>query len=243
MIAAWLLTLFALGGIGMGVFPGRSRGFSPKLAAAGGGLLSGIAVFWLFPEIVAVSSWWKAALLVAFIFSLLFTFDRTLHRLHHSFSDSAAEAGLVAGPLLIAAGIHSFLDGWSVRFASMDSLTNLAVPAGLALHKVPEGLALGLVARESFRSRNTAFLVAASVECFTLIGAWIEPVANRVGAAEFGHVWLALVLSVIAGSFLFLGAHTALPARRKPELMIAFAGAFVLAFGAAVLQRRFAMGE
>jgi zinc transporter ZupT len=242
MVAAWLLTLFALGGIGLGVFPGRSRGLSAKFAAAGGGLLSGIAIFWLFPDIAAAASWWKAALLVAFTFSVLFTFDRTLHRLHHSFGGSAADAGLVMGPLLAAAAIHSFLDGWSVRFVSMDALTNLAVPAGLALHKVPEGLALGLVSRESFRSRGTAFLAAASVECFTLIGAWIEPVGNRLGAAEFGHVWLGLVLSVIAGSFLFLGAHTVLPARRKPELMIAFATTFLLALGAAVLQRRLAIG-
>jgi zinc transporter ZupT len=243
MVAAWLLTLFALGGIGLGVFPGHSRGLSSALAAAGGGLLSGIAVFWLFPDIVAVSSWWKAALLVAFIFSALFTFDRMLHRLHHSFAGSAADVGFVAGPLLIAAAIHSFLDGWSVRFASMDALTNLAVPAGLALHKTPEGLALGLVARESFRSRGTAFLAAASVEACTLIGAWVEPAANRAGAAEFGHVWLGLVLSAIAGSFLFLGAHTVLPARRKPKVTIAFASAFLLALGAAVLQRRFAIGD
>ncbi|HWF47000.1 MAG TPA: hypothetical protein VG168_08345, partial [Bryobacteraceae bacterium] len=115
MVAAWLLTLFALGGIGLGIFPGRSRGLSAKFAAAGGGLLSGIAVFWLLPDIAAVVSWWKAALLVAFTFSVLFTFDRALHRLHHSFAGSAADVGLVAGPLLIAAGIHSFLDGWSVR--------------------------------------------------------------------------------------------------------------------------------
>lgn len=243
MVSAWLLTLFAIGGIGLGVFPGHSRGLSAKFAAAGGGLLSGIAVFWLFPDIAAIASWWQAALLVAFTFSVLFAFDRTLHHLHHSFVDSAAEAGLIVGPLLVAAAIHSFLDGWSVRFASMDALTNLAVPAGLALHKVPEGLALGLVARESFRSRGAAFLAAASVESFTLIGAWIEPVANRLGANEFGHIWLGLVLAVIAGSFLFLGAHTVLPARRKPTLMIAFAGAFLLALGAAVLQRRFAIGD
>jgi zinc transporter ZupT len=243
MVAAWLLTLFAIGGIGLGVFPGRSRGLSVNFAAAGGGLLSGIAVFWLLPDIAAVASWWQAALLVAFTFSVLFAFDRTLHHLHHSFVDSAAEAGLIVGPLLVAAAIHSFLDGWSVRFASMDALTNLAVPTGLALHKVPEGLALGLVARESFRSRGTAFLAAALVESFTLAGAWIEPVANRLGAAKFGHIWLGIVLAAIAGSFLFLGAHTALPARRKPKLMIPFAGAFLLALGAAILQRRFAAGD
>lgn len=242
MLAAWLLTFFALGGIGLGVFPGRSRDLSPKLAAAGGGLLSGIAVFFLLPGIAEVASWWMAAVLVAFSFAVLFVFDRVLHRLHHSLIDSAAELGFIAGPLLVAAAIHSFLDGWSVRFASMDPLTNFAVPAGLAVHKVPEGLALGLVVRESFRSRGTAFLVAASVEALTLLGAWIEPVASRIGSAEFGHAWVGFVLSVIAGSFLFLGAHTALPARRKPVPMIAFASTFLLAGGAAALEHRFAIG-
>ena len=184
-----------------------------------------------------VASWWKAALLVAVSFSVLFALDRVLHRLHH-FS-----MGFVAGPLLIAAAIHSFLDGWSVRFASMDPLTNLAVPTGLALHKLPEGLALGFVVRESFRSRSVAFLVAAAVETLTLAGAWIEPAANQAGAAEFGHAWLAVVLSVIAGSFLFLGAHTVLPSRRQPTVAIAFASTFLLAAGAALLQRRFAFTD
>jgi hypothetical protein len=82
-------------------------------------------------------------------------------------------------------------------------------------------------------------LVAAAVETLTLAGAWIEPVANQAGVAEFGHVWLAVVLSVIAGSFLFLGAHTVLPSRRQPTVVIAFASTFLLAAGAALLQRRF----
>lgn len=231
MIAAWLLTLFALGGILLGVFPGGSRGISAELAAAGGGLLSGIAVFWLFPEITAAAPWWMASLLTMLSFSALFLFDRAMHRLHH------ASIGLLAGPLLTAAALHSFLDGWSVRALSMDPLTNLAVPAGLALHKIPEGLALGLVARESFRSRGHAFIAAASVEILTLAGAWVEPVADQAGAAHFGHLWLGLVLSAIAGSFLFLGVHTLLPARRKSTVGIAFICTFMLSGGVGVAGR------
>jgi hypothetical protein len=61
--------------------------------------------------------------------------------------------------------------------------------------------------------------------------------------AEFGHAWLGVVLSVIAGSFLFLAAHTMLPSRRKPTIAVAFVCTFLLAGGAALLQRRFAFAD
>ena len=82
MAAAWLLTIFALGGIALGLFPGHSRGLSANLAASGGGLLSGIGVFWLLPEIAEIAPWWQAAALVILSFSVLFAFDALLHRLH-----------------------------------------------------------------------------------------------------------------------------------------------------------------
>ena len=49
MTAAWLLTGLAVLGIVIGSLLGQSRMLSLHFAAAGGGLLSGISLFWLIP--------------------------------------------------------------------------------------------------------------------------------------------------------------------------------------------------
>ena len=41
----------------MGVLLGRTRGLPPRIAAAGGGLLFGISLFWMLPEMVQHSGW------------------------------------------------------------------------------------------------------------------------------------------------------------------------------------------
>jgi zinc transporter ZupT len=232
MIAAWALTLFALGGVSFGVFLGRSRELSPPLAAAGGGLLSGIAMFWLVPEAAEEPGWPIAFLVILLGFLALWSIDRFLDHLGHSPLDT------FAGPLLAAGAIHSFVDGWSVRILSIDPLASIAVPIGLALHKIPEGVALGLVARRSISSPWKAFAASASVECLTLVGAFIEPRADRAGVARFGALWISFILAAVAGSFLFLGVHTVLPYREKRGVVISFLTTFFIAGGAAVIYRR-----
>jgi len=69
-----------------------------------------------------------------------------------------------AGPLIAAAALHSFLDGWSVATAQ------LAVPLAAALHKVPEGVALGGILRASVKTRGTALGWAWLAEGATLVG-------------------------------------------------------------------------
>jgi zinc transporter ZupT len=222
MTAAWLLTLLALAGIFAGSLLGRSSMLSAHLAAAGGGLLFGICLFWLMPEIAEISGW-MLVLAVALASCLaLLGIDRYL--LHTGRSPRHG----VIGPLLIATAIHSFLDGWSVRAVAIQPLANLAVPIGLALHKVPEGLALGWITRKSMSSTKRAILASGAAELLTLAGAWAEPKADRSGVAMFGPWWTAVVLAIVGGSFLFLGFHTVVPERSKAGVVPVFLGAFGL---------------
>src|SRR4051794_22876033 len=134
MAAAWLLTLLAWGGVVAGLFLGQWRRAPSRLAAAGGAILFGIALFVVIPEIAGHLGW-AAALGLAFaVCCVLIVLDRLLVRGHHS-------AREVIGPLLTATAVHSLLDGWSVRALSVQPFASVAVPLGLALHKVPEGLA------------------------------------------------------------------------------------------------------
>jgi hypothetical protein len=210
MAAAWLLTLLAWGGVVAGLFLGQWRRASSPLAAAGAGLLFGIALFLVIPEIAGRLGWAAAFGLALGVCCLLILLDRLLIHGNHS-------AREVIGALLTATAVHSFLDGWSVRALSVQPFASVAVPLGLALHKVPEGLALGLITRRSMSSISKALGVSAGVEGLTLIGAVVEPGVNASGTARFGAWWTGIVLAIVAGSFLFLGFHTFLENRRHGE--------------------------
>src|SRR5689334_9524742 len=125
MAIAALLTLLALAGAAAGVLLGQSRTISSHLGAAGGGLLSGIALFWLLPEAAQVSGWAISLVLTASFGIALAIVD------HYLLDETPAKQKNIVRPLLIATAIHSFLDGWSVRVTAGDSLAGVAIPVGL----------------------------------------------------------------------------------------------------------------
>lgn len=222
MTAAWLLTLLALAGIVVGVSLGQVRVLSSHLGAAGGGLLFGIALFWLLPEIAQMSGWTAASILTVVACGAMLLLDRFLAHSGHS-----PRQGVI-GPLLAAAAVHSFLDGWSVRAFAGQPLADVAVPVGLAMHKIPEGLALGWITHKSLGSASKAVIASSAVELVTLAGAFVEPRANSSGVAEFGAWWTAIVLAIISGGFLFLGLHALWPGWKRPGVVIVFLATLAL---------------
>lgn len=212
MSAAWLLTVLAWVGVVAGVLLLEPhRRISGGFAAAGGGVLFGIALFWLIPEMTEEAGK-LAALYAVGGCGLIAGVDRLLAHTGHS-----PRHGVVA-PVLAATAIHSFLDGWSVRALRLLPL----VPVGLAMHKVPEGLALGWVTRLATQRRGVAIFICALVEAVTLVGAAIEPIANRSATAAFGANWSIAILAVIAGTFLFFGLHAVLPEWRRASVWTIF---------------------
>jgi zinc transporter ZupT len=230
MAAAWVLTVLALCGVAMGVSIGQRRLLSAHLSAAGGGLLLGIALFWLMPEIAEGSGWVIATGFTAAACCAVGVLDRTLLHAGHS-----PRQGVMA-PLFGATAVHSFFDGWSVRMLQSQPLAGVAAPIGLALHKIPEGLALGWIARRSMPSVRMAVAASAAVELVTLAGAFAEPTANRFGIAAFGIWWTAVVIAVIAGSFLFLGFHAVFPNRKNAGVVGVFLAALAATAGAGLMR-------
>ena len=221
MLVAWLLTLLAIGGVGAGTLLGHSRFWTSQFAAAGGGLLFGIALFWIVPEISETAGWVGAAVLALGGFAFVGGVDILLMHTGHS-----PRSGAI-WPLLAATGVHCFLDGWSVRVLG-GRAAGLAVAAGLALHKIPEGFALGWVLRRTVAFAGKAFLIGSAVEALTALAAFVEPSANTSAAAALGLWWSAGVLAIIAGSFLFLGFHVVVPERGKRGVVPLFAGCLAL---------------
>lgn len=218
MAAAWLLTVLAWAGIAAGIYLSEPRRLSAHLAAAGGGLLFGISLFWIVPDMSEISGTAVAVALAFGACGVLAILDRLLLHTGHS-----PRHGILA-PLFAATAIHSFVDGWSLRALATQPLANVAVPLGLALHKVPEGLALGWVTRRSMERSWQAMASCAAIEALTVIGAAVEPRANESGSAAFGPWWTIAVLAVIAGSFLFLGLHAVLPNWKKGGVVTVFLG-------------------
>ncbi len=231
MVIAALLTLLASAGVAIGVLLGRSRILSAHLGAAGSGLLCGIALFWLLPETAQISGWAPALALTVGCGLALGLLD------HFLVDEGWAKHESIVKPLLIATAIHSFLDGWSVRATAVNALAAVAVPIGLALHKVPEGIALGWIVRRAIGSTKKALIAGLGVEFLTLAGAFLEPKADQTGIANFGIWWIAGVLAVIGGSFLFLAFHTVIPERRRLGVMAIFFTTLSLVGGAAALRQ------
>jgi zinc transporter ZupT len=230
MSVALVLTLLAIGGVALGVSLGQVRIFSDHIAAVGGGLLAAISLFWLTPEIVSESGWLPALAMTAMACFAIWLADRLL--VHAD----ASPRRLTIGPVLVATATHSFLDGWSVRALGTLHIAGFAAPLGLALHKIPEGVAVGWIARSCLQSYSRAAAVAAGVEVFTLVGAYVEPPARQSGIAVFGTWWTSAVIAVVSGSFLFLGLHAVLPNRRRFSVLLVFALTFVAVATAGILK-------
>ncbi len=222
MAVAWLLTVLAMGGVIAGVLLGQSRFWTSQVGAAGGGLLFGVALFWVLPEIAETSGWIGAAALSLGACVLIGAADMLLMHTGHS-----PRSGAI-GPLLGATAIHCFLDGWSVRALGGKPMTDVAVALGLALHKIPEGFALGWVTRRALQPTSKALLLGSAIEALTAVAAFVEPKANDSGIATLGAWWTAGVLAVISGSFLYLGFHVVIPERRKRGVVPLFMGTLLV---------------
>jgi zinc transporter ZupT len=167
-----------------------------------------VALFWVLPELAGQLRWLQAIAWVGLGFALLGVIDRYIYAVcpscSHSHNHDGCETRLhgFAAPLLIAAALHGSLDGWSLSAAGD---VHLSAPflAGIAAHKLPEGLALGVIARASLGSRISAIALASLAQLATLAGGALE--------SQFSaHLPVASIYALLAlagGSFLYLGAH------------------------------------
>jgi len=182
--------------------------WSKRLVPFSGGILIGVALFWVLPEIAEALSWFSAFVWIAAGFAALWAVDSLIHPVcpgcsHSHDPDFDAELHGFAPPLLIAAAIHSALDGWSVSAANGSAHLGTPFVLAIAIHKIPEGLALGVIVRAAGDSRRAALGWCLLAESATVAGAALE-----LGLAPYlgPHVLNAL-LAIAGGSFLYLGGH------------------------------------
>lgn len=200
----------------------------------GGGVLVGVALFWVLPEIAGFLHWPGAIAWAGAGFALLWIIDRFVYPVcpacshTHEHDDCETRLHGFAVPLLIATGVHSVLDGWGAASA----VVGPALALGMTFHKIPEGIALGVMVRASIASRVSALLWCAVAEGATLVGGGFESwMAPRLDAQV-----VEAILAAAGGSFLFLGAHAIHGELRRSGAAPAFLPAFTGIAGSSVLR-------
>jgi zinc transporter ZupT len=215
----------------------RSRPMIPLAA----GMLLGVALFGLLPELAESLGWVKTLILFGAGYGFLALLERSGHSIcpacspSHVHDSCSTELHGFAGPLLAAAALHSFLDGWSVATAqSVAPLgLRLAVPLAIALHKAPEGIALGGILRAAVKSPAVALTLAILAEGSTLaggaLGLWLAP--------HLGTEWITYPLGAAAGWLCYLGYHAVDEEWKRYGAKQAFIAAACGVAGAAVILR------
>jgi hypothetical protein len=238
---AVLATVAAVAGAAAGLLlKGAGHGTRVMVPFAGG-LLVGISIFGLFPELVIEIGWFRGLALFAAGYLLLLGINRFLFPVcpscshDHNHDVCAAALHGFAGPLLSAALIHSALDGWSVVTAqwAAPAGVRLTLPLAVVLHKVPEGIALGAIFRAALSSRATAFAWCVLAEGATLLGG----LAGLQLAPLMGQAWLSYPLAIAGGFFFYLGFHAVHGEWKRRGALPAFMPALTGAAGAAALQQ------
>jgi zinc and cadmium transporter len=208
-----LISVIAIAAAAAGVWLSSFPSLSRRLVPFGGGVLLGVTVFWMLPELAEFFGWLSALGWLAGGFLLLGVIDRFVYPVcpscspvhDHGHCDTQLHG--FAGPLLAAAALHSAIDGWSVMAAqdptSFSSGIAAARMAGIGIHKLPEGLALGVITRAAMASRLSALTWCAAAESATLAGAAMETVLGPY----LGPVGLHALLALAGGSFLYLAGH------------------------------------
>ncbi len=198
-------------GAGLGVWLTGMRHRARPVVSFSAGVLLGVALFGLAPELAAELGWAVVLALAGVGCGLLLLIDRYVYPVcptcahNHDHAGCQAELHGFAVPLIAAAAAHSFLDGWSVATAqvSLSLGLRIAVPLAVALHKAPEGIALGGVLRASVASRAAAMGWCLLAEGATLVGG----AAGLALAPSLGTRWITYPLCLAAGWLVYLGWH------------------------------------
>lgn len=180
-----------------------------RMVPFGGGVLMGVALFWILPEMTEYFGWAWSMAWTAAGFVLLGAIDRFVYPLcpacshTHDHEHCASELHGMAIPLLLAAAVHATFDGWGLAAARGSAGFGAAFAVGIAFHKLPEGIALGAIARAALRTRQTALLWCVLAESMTLAGGGIEAML----APHLNDRNIHALLAIAGGSFLYLGGH------------------------------------
>ena len=155
------------------------------------GVLLGISVFWILPDIAGNRGWQVTLGLLALSVLALALMDRYVYplcpfclgNLHARETDHShrftRRAVAVGWPLLLIGCAHCFLDGWAIGLVRVGAVTSAttALSLGVIVHKLPESVAIGIVAARLTSTRLRAYGAVALIQVSMLAGCMISSIS------------------------------------------------------------------
>ncbi|MDE3167313.1 MAG: ZIP family metal transporter [Acidobacteriota bacterium] len=236
-----LATAVGFAGAALGLWLTGLRQRARVVVPFSAGVLLGVAVFGLVPELSGEIGWPATLALFGGGYGALLLVNRYVYRVcptcshDHDHNSCSTELHGFAAPLIAAAALHSFVDGWSIATVQLAVPLELrvAVPLAVSLHKIPEGLALGGILRASVRSRGAAAGWALVAEGATLLGG----AAGMWAGPHLGSEWITFPVGIAAGWLFYLGYHAVHEETKRRGVGAAGVAALAGIAGAAVILR------
>lgn len=179
------------------------------ISFAAGGLLA-VALLDIFPETFSIVGFVPGILSILSGYLLFWALTKFVFHVCPACSATHTEVNFKAMTvaMIVALAVHSFMDGLAIYSGSvMGSKIGLLILLAVAYHKLPEGMALALVARGSGIGRVKAFSIAFFLEAFTTLAGGLVGVFFLVPESS---QWIGCILGHVGGGFVFLVLHALL---------------------------------
>ncbi len=210
-LTASAMTFIAVAGSVVGAaWGGKTRRTLEASVHAAAGALLAVTFFDVLPEAKAGLTWGGFLIASTLGYVTLWAVGRYVFHVCPSCALAHIEEEAVCKPsgtwlLAVALGVHCLVDGVAiVAGAGATDRTGLGLLLGVALHKLPEGVALGCLLAGSGMSSKSAFQWALSIEALTILGSLTGTIA-LTGAPE---QVLSTAFAFVGGGFLYLVFNT-----------------------------------
>ena len=234
-----LASLLASAATGLGALPvlllrrPSQRLMAPMLGLAGGMMLAASLFSLLVPAMQTVATsdapWLLGSLTAAALLAGVAGMQLLDHRLPHAHVETVEGSGLMPNVALVVAAIalHNLPEGLAVGVAAAAGADH-GMSLGIALQNIPEGwiVASAMVALGAVPARAALLALGTGL---------VEPVGGLFGviASTLAGAALPLALAAAAGAMLWVVSHEMIPASHRPGRI--GAGTAGLAAGFAVM--------
>ena len=202
------------------------------ISFAAGALLA-VALFDILPETLSLAGPLKGGIAFLSGYLLFFLITKFVFHICPACSATHTEVNFkaITAAMIVALSIHSFMDGLAIYSGTRTgSDLGLLILFAVVFHKIPEGMALSLVALGSGKSRRQAFFITVVVETLTTISGGF---AGLLFFIPKDSPWLGYLMGHVGGGFIFLVVHALLSEaiKRHPRFTILSALGGALSIG------------
>ena len=230
-----VLFVIDVAGIFAGIWAMQLKELSRKLAAISGGVMLGVALFWVWPDLRRSAGLEHSFITVVVGVAALYAVDRFIYPVcpccAHGHRFQAGGGALL--PLFAAICVHNLFDGWT---AGMTMHVGAAIRSGLSVgliaHKVPEAFVFGLMLRAASKNGKALIVIALGSGSCILAGGMMH-----AWTLNWATLTLTLSLAAACATFLFAGFHIFEGQRRHGGLRSAFAALLLGLVGTLALER------